>query len=242
MSNKLSVTATINEGTVIHQDFSAYRWPACALSKAQLDKYEHTDEYVNTMFECTPTRNGGWECCAVGFGKQPEYGNGSIFIGNSTGITVLPNQPGEKRVADLPTKNVYTFQILNKSTNILQLSKLEHGGEDYRLVLGYYQILEGRAFRMEHKDKTVEELTHVLEDDPIGTIHVMYEQDVPVIVYRNAAGYWLKTVSLPTAVRLHVQHNEPDEDMVEPKLLTGTNAVMRSILNNTFIGKYVPII
>ena len=242
MSKPLSVTAVIKEGTVIHHDFSAYRWPGCALTKAQLDKYEDTDEYVGTVFRCKPTRNGGWECSAIGFGEQPEYGNGSIFIPSSSGITILPNQPGEKDVNDLFSKDVYTFQILNKSTNILQLGKMVHAEKDYRLVSGYYLTLQGRAFQMECKDETVNAVTQVLEDDPIGTIHVMYEQDVPVIVYRNAAGYWLKTVSLPTAVRLHVQHNEPDDDTVEMKVLPGTNTVMRSILNNTFLGKYVPII
>jgi len=243
MSKPLTVMATINTGTVIHQDFSAYRWPACALTKAQLDKYEHTNEYVNTVFDCNPTRNGGWECSAVGFGKQPEYGNGSIFTHDATGITILPDQPGEKKVDSLYAKDTYTFQILNKSTNILQLSKMVHAGKDYRLVLGYYQVLRDRAFQMECTDETTKAITHVLEDDPIGTIHVRYEQDVPVIVYRNAAGYWLKTVSLPIAVRLHVSHNEPDEDdAVDLKPLAGTNDVMRSILNTTFLGKYVPII
>lgn len=80
----------IKVGAIIFQDHRSFIWPDC---KPPQSEYVNKDyDYIATdpdmVFDVERTGHH-WNCKALGYGIQPDYGNGSIFVSSEDGVVTL---------------------------------------------------------------------------------------------------------------------------------------------------------
>ena len=71
----------IKENAKIFQDFMFDRWPNCLppLSEYKNEKWRPITKYPDAVFNATKKEHY-WDCWRNGYGKNNDYGNGSIFV------------------------------------------------------------------------------------------------------------------------------------------------------------------